>query len=60
VKNFRYSLTRHIIHFGLWVMPRGRARDEVISLLWRWHYHVVNEVIKADMEKISGVTSYMK
>jgi len=41
-------------------MPRGRARDEVISLLWRWHYHVVNEVIKADMEKISGVTSYMK
>lgn len=40
----RYRIARHIIHFGLWLMPDSRYKREVLAMLWQHHDHVVMTV----------------
>jgi hypothetical protein len=30
----RYRLARRLIHMGLWMMPEGRYKDDMINGLW--------------------------
>jgi hypothetical protein len=32
--NVRYRLARRLIHAGLWVMPEGRYKSELLACLW--------------------------
>jgi hypothetical protein len=37
---FRFWLSRHLIHAGLYMMPPGVAQDELYSILLAWGDHV--------------------
>ena len=41
---YRYMAGRWLIHFGLWIMPLGRARTELLDLFGRWGRDVKAEV----------------
>lgn len=41
----RYSISRQIIHFGLWVMPDGRYKRRLLEVLWALHKEVLEEVM---------------
>lgn len=43
----RYRLARLLIHAGLFVWPDGRAKREVLLLLWEWRHHLDSEVASA-------------
>lgn len=36
----RYTLGRWMVHGGIWIMPPGRARKELVALLWTWNMRV--------------------
>lgn len=37
----RYRLARRLIHIGLFVMPNGRYKDDVLASLWSLYDEVV-------------------
>ena len=40
----RYRLARALIHVGLFVWPPGRAKAEIMELLWEWRWRVEDEL----------------
>ena len=40
IKWLRYAIGCSLMHFGLWLMPRGRAHDELHWMLSNWGRHV--------------------
>ena len=43
-KSWRYCVARILIHTGLRVMPQGRAKGELYSLIDQWATHVQHTV----------------
>ncbi len=43
--NARYWLSRWAMTFGLWVMPRGRYRDELLDRIYALRDKVIVEVL---------------
>lgn len=48
---FRFWLGRHLIHAGLHILPKGRARAELYYLLNNWGRHVVDTVQAARRDR---------
>jgi hypothetical protein len=44
MRTCRYRIGRWLVHFGLWIMPSGRARTELYTLFSRWGRDVISEV----------------
>lgn len=44
MNRFRYRIARWLIHFGLFVWPPGRAKADVMALLWEWRWDVEAEL----------------
>jgi hypothetical protein len=42
--NVRYRLARRLIHVGLFVMPEGRYKTELLDSLWDLYDKVAAEV----------------
>lgn len=40
----RHRIGRWLVHFGIWIMPPGRARQELTALLWTWNMKVTGIV----------------
>lgn len=41
----RYRLARRLIHAGLWVMPPGRYKDDLLGCLWALYDKVMSETL---------------
>lgn len=41
---WRYRVGRWLVHFGLWIIPSGRARTELYALFYQWGRDVLLEV----------------
>lgn len=42
--HIRYRVSRALIHFGIWLMPEGRYKLELLDVLWQLHERVVATV----------------
>lgn len=40
----RYRFARWLIHFAMFIWPPGRAKAEIMELLWEWRWHVEDEL----------------
>lgn len=36
----RYRVARWLIHIGLFVWPPGRAKAEIMEMLWAWRHEI--------------------
>ena len=41
---WRFWLGRHLVHLGLFIMPRGRARAELYDLFEAWGYEAQYQI----------------
>jgi hypothetical protein len=39
-RHIRYRVSRALIHFGIWLMPEGRYKSELLDVLWQLHDRV--------------------
>lgn len=47
----RYAIGRAVMHFGLRLMPSGRAKSELLVILYTWGANVAEEIDRARAEQ---------
>jgi hypothetical protein len=48
---WRYLIARALIHAGLRILPPGRVRQELSTMLWTWGMRITTEVVAARANK---------
>lgn len=38
--HIRYRVSRFLVHLGIWLMPEGRYKSELLNVLWQLHERV--------------------
>lgn len=45
VRNLRWRMSNRVLQFGLWLMPRGRAKDDYTKALYDVKYKIIALVV---------------
>jgi hypothetical protein len=54
VEMLRFHGAYWVLRAGLWIMPRGRAKSELMALLWTWNLRVQAVLAAAQAKKIGA------
>ncbi len=47
MRNFRYRIARTLIHLGIFIMPDGRYKTEMLDALWALYFKVQDALAEA-------------
>ncbi len=52
MRHWRFWFGRHLVHLGLFIMPRGRCQAELWGLFETWSHDVSYQVYKHGRESV--------